>query len=113
MICTASRTGGQKCKAHAIAGATVCRVHGGSAPQVIDAARRRILAAADPVAARLISIALNKKTKHPDAMVAIREVLNRAGLVAVQAGPAAGPDNGQLLWEEFVQIHRRVSDPAK
>ena len=109
MVCTAKRSGGQPCKAYAINGGSVCRVHGGAAPQVLDAARRRLLAAADPVAARLISIALNKKTKHPDAMAAIREVLNRAGLTPVAAGPAA-PDNGQVLWEEFIQIHRRVSD---
>ena len=87
----------------------MCRVHGGGAPQVIDAARRRILAAADPAAARLIQIALNRKTKHPDALAAIRELLNRAGVVAVAAGPAL-PDNGQVLWEEFIQIHRRVTD---
>jgi len=110
MICSAKRSGGTPCKAHSISGGTVCRVHGGGAPQVIDAARRRILAAADPAAARLIQIALNRKTKHPDALAAIRELLNRAGVVAVTAGPAAGPDNGQVLWEEFIQIHRRHVD---
>jgi len=35
-------------------GGTVCRMHGGSAPQVRNAARLRLLAASDPAAAELV-----------------------------------------------------------
>ena len=110
MTCTAHRRNGLPCKGAAIRGATVCRLHGGSAPQVRDAARKRILAAADPAAARLIEIALSPRTKTQHALAAIRDLLNRAGIVG---GSAAEEDSGRntVLWGEFVEIHRkRVSD---
>jgi hypothetical protein len=76
----------------------------------------RILQAADPAAARLIQIALALgKDKHVEpqhSLVAIRELLNRAGLVAART-EETGPDNGQVLWDEFIQIHRRrVPEPT-
>ncbi len=107
MICSAkSKSSGKRCKAHAISGGTVCRVHGGAAPQVIAAAHARILRAADPVAARMIQIALSRKTKPADAIAIGRDLLTRAGAIA---GPgASGADDGsQVLWDEFIQIHRR------
>lgn len=36
--CSARRTNGEPCRAYAIVGGTVCRTHGGSAPQVRRAA---------------------------------------------------------------------------
>jgi hypothetical protein len=89
-----------------MAGQRVCRTHGGSAPQTLAAARLRLLMACDPVAARLIEIAKSKKTDPKDAIVAIREILNRAGVAAAPAVDPGG-DVGQVLWEEFIQIHRR------
>jgi hypothetical protein len=109
--CKAKTQAGPQCRARAIAGTTVCRVHGGSAPQVIQAARRRLLLAADPIAARLIQIALGKKTEPKDAIVAIREILNRAGVHAEQS-PDDGSIPGQVLWDEFIQIHRRRAGHA-
>jgi hypothetical protein len=41
--CHAHRRDGNRCSAPAIPGGTVCRVHGGSAPQVQRAARRVVL----------------------------------------------------------------------
>jgi hypothetical protein len=111
--CTAHRRNGLACKGSPIRGTKVCRLHGGNAPQVREAARRRILAAADPVAARLIQIALDPHTETQHALVAIRDLLNRAGIIAE---PAAQEDSGtgQLLWDEFTQIHRkRVGVPAE
>lgn len=44
--CTAtSKRSGNRCKRHTAPGATVCAMHGGSAPQVKAAARRRVAAA--------------------------------------------------------------------
>jgi hypothetical protein len=80
-------------------------VHGGSAPQVKDAAKRRILAAADPAAARLIAIAMDKKTKHVDAITALRDLLTRAGITG--QGTEGGADGSLVTFEEFIQIHRR------
>jgi hypothetical protein len=42
MRCTARRTDGEPCGNHAIKGGTVCRYHGGSAPQVQAAAKQRL-----------------------------------------------------------------------
>jgi hypothetical protein len=44
--CTAHRTDGAPCRAWAIRGGRVCAAHGGRAPQVRDAARRRLESAA-------------------------------------------------------------------
>jgi hypothetical protein len=41
MRCAAKRRNGQQCGAYAVKGATVCRMHGGSAPQVRAAAMNR------------------------------------------------------------------------
>jgi hypothetical protein len=40
--CSARRTSGLPCKSWSIRGADVCRVHGGSAPQVREQARYRL-----------------------------------------------------------------------
>jgi len=40
--CTAHRTNGLPCRAWAVRGAVVCVAHGGAAPQVRRAARRRL-----------------------------------------------------------------------
>jgi hypothetical protein len=104
--CAAHRTNGEPCKAPAIAGGRVCRSHGGSCPQVVAAAKLRIALAADTVAARLVSIALNKKAKHSDAIAAARDLLDRAGIVRDRDAGAARAD-GTVLWDEFVAIYRR------
>ncbi len=77
--CTARRTDGKPCKASAIKGATVCRVHGGSAPQVRAAAQRRLLEAADPAAAELVRLALNAESARVR-LAAVRDLLDRAGV---------------------------------
>ena len=58
-----------------------------------------------PCAARLVEIARSKSTDVQHAIAAIREVLNRAG---VSPQPVAEDGaNGLVLWDEFIQIHRR------
>lgn len=53
-LCTAkSSQSGKPCKRHAIAGGTVCPTHGGSAPRVKEAAKRRLLELVDPALAVL------------------------------------------------------------
>ena len=54
-------------------------MHGGTAPQNIQAARRRLLEAADPLAAELIRIAQESKDDRTR-VAAIRDVLDRAGV---------------------------------
>lgn len=66
-------------------GANVCRVHGGSAPQVKVAAKRRLDGAADALVQRLLGFALDGTAPDAVALAAIRDALDRAGLNAKQA----------------------------
>jgi hypothetical protein len=55
--CTAnSRQSGDRCRNRPRPGATVCRFHGASAPQVAKSARRRLLEAVDPAISALVEI---------------------------------------------------------
>ena len=106
MLCKAKTSAGTPCKAMAIKGGKVSRAHGGSAPQVRQAAVQRLLAASDAGAARLVEIVRSKKTETKDAIVAIRELFDRAGIRAETPASANVRSDGTVLWEEFVQIHR-------
>lgn len=77
--CTAHNKAKGPCGEFPQQGQTVCHLHGGKAPQSKDRAKLRILEALDPVAARLVKIAL----KEPDPRVALKaidSVLDRGGL---------------------------------
>ncbi|GAT02949.1 putative uncharacterized protein [Mycolicibacterium fortuitum subsp. acetamidolyticum] len=74
-----SRTG-LPCQKWPVAGATVCRTHGGSAPQVQKAARRRLEQAADVLVQRLLGIALDGSAPDQVALSAVLAALDRAGL---------------------------------
>ncbi len=78
-ICTAHRTDGQPCQASAIRGGTVCRSHGGSASQVREAARRRLLELVDPALVRLDRI-IRESNDERIVLAALKEVLTRAGI---------------------------------
>ncbi len=78
MQCSAQSYRNQKqCNRRAIAGATVCWVHGGAAPQVRAAAHRRLLALVDP-ALEILGASLASKSESTR-MQAARDILDRAG----------------------------------
>ena len=81
-LCTATRRDGQPCTNFARLASTVCRMHGGSAPQVIRAAQVRLLMASDRLMAQLLLIAEDKSEPTPVRLSAIRDALDRAGLGA-------------------------------
>ena len=83
--CTARKQNGEPCRAKAARGANVCRVHGGSAPQVKAAAKRRLAQAADVLVQRLLAFALDGDTTDNVALQAIIAALDRAGLSVKQA----------------------------
>jgi hypothetical protein len=66
-------------------GANVCRVHGGSAPQVKAAAQRRIQQALDAAAKRLLGFAFDDGVTDGIALAAVNGILDRGGLGAKQA----------------------------
>jgi len=95
--CTAnSSQSGQRCRKEAIKGATVCRNHGGSAPQVRAKAAQRLLEAADPAAAYLVSLVRDKSAAHNDRKGAAIAILDRAGLSVKQVIEHSGPDGGAI-----------------
>lgn len=80
MRCRAkSKQSQQRCKRHAIAGGTVCAIHGGKASQVIAAARLRLAAKVDPAIARLEKV-IKDPEHEASAVRAAKDVLDRAGL---------------------------------
>lgn len=83
-LCTANRRDGQPCTNFARLASTVCRMHGGSAPQVLRAAQVRLLMASDRLMAQLLQIAENKAEPTPVRLAAIRDALDRAGLGSTQ-----------------------------
>lgn len=98
--CVAHRkSNGQRCKSQAIAGATVCRMHGGGAPQVREAARLRLLALVDPALAALDK-AMRSQGKSPAhnsvAVQAARDVLDRNGLKVADEHVITGADGGPV-----------------
>ena len=79
--CVAHKPSGARCLRAAISGATVCSVHGGSAPQVKQAARVRLEMASDKMAKNLLDIA---ETAESEAVKlnATKDALDRGGLAA-------------------------------
>jgi hypothetical protein len=75
--CTArSKTSGGLCRQPAILGGTVCRYHGGAAPQVKLKALERLAAYQDRAIDRLFTLV--EQTDYPStAMTAVRDVLDR------------------------------------
>jgi hypothetical protein len=101
-----SSQSGKRCKRAAIAGATVCATHGGSAPQVRKAAALRVIALVDPALANLAS---DLKSKNPTF-----DVLDRAGLKAVDKLQLFGADETDFdlteLSDEQIATLKSVSD---
>ncbi len=98
-------------------GATVCRVHGGSAPQVKAAAKRRLERALDAATQRLLGFAFDADVRDVIALAAVNGILDRGGLTAKQA-LEIGVDPAP--WEEVLsnlagiaQITREESRAAR
>jgi hypothetical protein len=106
---------GQQCARHAIAGATVCRVHGGGAPQVREKARLRLLALVDPAIGALGELVRDKRIPAVR-LQASKDILDRAGIreapetaagsnvvqiaIVSSEGPEAKPLNIRALVKE-------------
>lgn len=78
LVCRATSRSGQGCKLDAIPGGTVCRFHGGSAPQVREAARKRILALVPEAIATMVG--LLEAGSEATRFRAAADLLDRAGL---------------------------------
>ena len=124
MQCTAQRKRGQgRCTRHAIEGGNVCIMHGGKAPQVMRSARERIAEMVDPALGVLYK-AMKMRAKGspaPLAVVAARDILDRAGYKATDKLVLSGTGPGgeivyskaaDILKAEFDALHERLSSGA-
>jgi len=79
MQCKArSKQSKKRCRRRAIKGGTVCRMHGGGAPQVEKKARERLNDLVDPAINKLAE-ALEHGKLSPQAITAARDILDRTG----------------------------------
>ena len=74
--CKATNNRGQRCRYPPIPGGTVCRFHGGGAPQVKEAAMDRLLALQHPAIDRLTTL-IDQEEFPTVAYAASRDVLDR------------------------------------
>lgn len=79
-LCSARRKDGTPCTAHPIRGATVCRMHGGSAPQVKEAAAKRLREGVMPMLATLYRLANDDSLPPAVQLAAVRDWLDRSGI---------------------------------
>lgn len=85
--CVATKSDGSPCGKSAIRGGTVCGPHGGFSPQVRNAAMMRLLAAAEPVAARLVDLATEVERPGEPCAACGRGMLRDEG-IALKASTA-------------------------
>ncbi len=94
--CTAtSKARGERCKRPAIPGGTVCRYHGGAAPQVIRSAKQRLAELVDP-AIRTLAKAMKKSKPDNVALRAAIDVLDRNGYKPPDRHVLTGEDGGPI-----------------
>jgi hypothetical protein len=74
--CTATNRQGKRCGKSPIPGGTVCRMHGGAAPQVKRSAMERLMALQHPAIDRLAQL-INQEAFPTVAYAASRDVLDR------------------------------------
>jgi hypothetical protein len=80
-----SKQTGNQCRKTAIPGGTVCRAHCGKAPQVIEAAEKRIQRLVHPALGALeLAITDPDQKVRKDAVAAARDILDRAGYGATK-----------------------------
>jgi hypothetical protein len=99
--CTAtSHRTGERCKRRPILGGNVCPVHGGSAPQVIAAARRRLEALVDPAIDTLAD--LLEANNESVALQAAKDILDRTGHKPSDNIQVSGPEGGPVNLEATI-----------
>lgn len=95
--CTAkSRTSGQQCRKKAIPGGTVCRYHGGAAPQVKRRAQLRLLELVDPAIVTLAKVMANGENDQVR-LAAAKDILDRAGVPRQSEATVRVEDARELL----------------
>lgn len=79
VVCGKKTRSGKPCQKPPIKGGTVCRLHGGAAPQVKRAAKLRLLELVDPAIATVARI-MATSDKEELRLKAAESILDRGGL---------------------------------
>lgn len=95
---TANRTG-ERCRAPAILGGFVCRMHGGALPAVRKAARDRLAELVDPALHALASILADPDTDDAVKVRASLGILDRAGF---RPGVVVEVSSGDDKWSQML-----------
>lgn len=80
-LCRARRRNGEPCRNPPMAGAAVCRMHGGAAPQVRRRAQQRLDESSEVAVLQILRIMNDAATAPAVRLAAAKEVLDRAGVV--------------------------------
>lgn len=112
--CSATNRQGKPCGAYAVPGATVCRMHGGSAPQVRRAAARRLQAVhlEGSIGAMLAELEADALDVSPVAVL-LEQVARTHAMVQVLGalvGELESPDGPVALHGESVAVLGRAID---
>lgn len=104
-----SHSTGERCQRPPIKGATVCRFHGGAAPQVKKAAQLRLLELVEPAIATLAR-EMVRAEKSADRQRAANSILDRAGVP--RSVQAADPEAArELLILKLRELRERPPTP--
>jgi hypothetical protein len=110
-----SKRSGERCQKPAMNGTTVCRNHGGAAPQVKAKARVRLEEAADRMAKQLLGIAEGAESEAVK-LAAVKHVLAVAGISekhALELSAAQPLQPWEQLVEELAPMTRAESRAAR
>ncbi len=102
-----SKRTGKPCTMPAIAGGTVCRMHGGSAPQVKASARERLMAL-QPKAIQTLDALLSRDEFPTVQLGAAKDVLDRTEGKAAESVQVTGANQGPI--EIVVKVPWAVDD---
>lgn len=107
--CTAKNRQGVRCGNAAILGGTVCRTHGGSAPQVRRKAALRLQELIDPAIGTLAR-EMAKADKSADRQRAANSILDRAGVP--RTATVLDGESAKALLAERIQALRDEGNPV-
>lgn len=98
--CKATNRQGKRCGKYAIQGGTVCRLHGGAAPQVKQKAMERLMALQNPAIDRLTKL-ISQEEFPTVAYAASRDVLDRTMGKAKEQVELTGSEGGpiEIRWK--------------
>lgn len=102
MLCSAHRRDKTLCKGPAMMGTNVCRMHGGSSPQVRNKAKLRLAELVNPAISTLAREMVNTQAKPSDRLSAANSVLDRTGWGRVQRVETA--DAREMLAQRLMEL---------